>query len=198
MSKDAFLRKLRLGLKGLPPEEIEEILSDYAGHFAESSAFGRQEAEVASALGDPARLARELKAEAGLRRFERHWSITNLLAAVLALAGLALVDILFLLPLLVVISAVTLALGIALLAIGALGLKIIFAALLFHDGSPLMAVLSRVFIGAGLINAFVGGIATLLLTAGAGVRILGHYTRLHFHLAQPITQDTPITEGVRT
>ena len=64
MTRDAFLRTLRLGLAGLPPQEIEEIVGDYAAHFAESNASGRSDEEVAAALGDPARTARELRADA--------------------------------------------------------------------------------------------------------------------------------------
>src|SRR5580704_13732951 len=118
MTRDVFLRTLRLELAGLPPEEIQDIVDDYAAHFAESDASGRNEEEVAAALGDPARLARELRAEAGIRRFEAHWSVSNLMAATLALGGLAFVDIFFLLPILIVAMIVTLALAIALVAIG--------------------------------------------------------------------------------
>ncbi|CCV15916.1 DUF1700 domain-containing protein [Mesorhizobium sp. STM 4661] len=185
MTRDAFLRTLRLGLAGLPPQEIEDIVGDYAAHFAESEASGRSEAEVASALGNPARLARELRAEAGLRRFEAHWSVSNLLAAMLALAGLAVVDILFLLPLLIVTIVIALGLAIALVAVGALGLKIILTTLLFDGGGTFTATLGRLFIGAGLVSCLLGGGALLLLGLGAGIRVLGHYARLHSRLAQP-------------
>lgn len=185
MTRDAFLRTLRLGLAGLPPQEIEDIVGDYAAHFADSDASGRGEAEVAAALGDPARLARELRAEAGLRRFEAHWSVSNLLAAMLALAGLAVVDILLLLPLLIVTIVIALGLAIALVAVGALGLKIILTTLLFDAGGTFTVTLGRLFVGAGLVSCLLGGGALLLLGLGAGVRILGHYARLHSRLAQP-------------
>jgi uncharacterized membrane protein len=184
MTRDAFLRTLRLGLAGLPPQEIEDIIADYAAHFAESDASGRGEEEVAAALGDPARMARELRAETGLRRFEAHWSVSNMLAAMTALAGLAIVDILFLLPLLIVTIFVALGLAIALAAIGAVGAKIILATLLFHPGSPVIGTAARLLIGAGLVSCLVGGGALLLMGLGAGIRLLGHYARLHFRLAQ--------------
>jgi uncharacterized membrane protein len=185
MTRDGFLRTLRLELAGLPPEEIQDIVDDYAAHFAESDASGRNEEEVAAALGDPARLARELRAEAGIRRFEAHWSVSNLMAATLALGGLAFVDIFFLLPILIVAMIVTLALAIALVAIGVLGLKIIVAAVLFHDGGTLATVLGRFFIGAGLVSCLLGGGALLLLGLGVGIRLLGNYAQLHFRLTQP-------------
>ncbi|MEK1903569.1 MAG: DUF1700 domain-containing protein [Rhizobium sp.] len=184
MMRDAFLRTLRLGLAGLPPQEIEEIVGDYAAHFAESNASGRSDEEVAAALGDPARTARELRADAGLRRFEAQWSLSNLAAAAMALAGLAIVDILFLLPLLIVTIAVATGLAIGLAVIGAVGVKIIFTTLLFQFGEPVTAVVARLFIGAGLLSCLLGGGALLLMGLGAGIRVLGHYARLHFRLAQ--------------
>ena len=81
MNSEAFLRTLRAGLAGLSKQEIEEIIADYEAHFAEARASGRSEAEVVDALGDPARLARELRAETGLRRFESHRSFANLITA---------------------------------------------------------------------------------------------------------------------
>ncbi len=58
MNRDAFLRGLSDGLAGLPAREVEEILDDYSAYFDEGLAAGRSEADVAAALGDPARLAR--------------------------------------------------------------------------------------------------------------------------------------------
>ncbi|MGT2438108.1 DUF1700 domain-containing protein [Bradyrhizobium betae] len=78
MSRDDFLHILADGLAGLPAAEIDDILTDYAAHFEEARASGRTEQEVAAALGDPKRLARELRAETGLRRWENHHSFRNL------------------------------------------------------------------------------------------------------------------------
>ncbi|CDN53176.1 Putative transmembrane protein [Neorhizobium galegae bv. officinalis bv. officinalis str. HAMBI 1141] len=185
MTRDAFLSRLKQGLAGLPPEEVEEIVADYAAHFAESNTHGRSEAEVAAALGDPARIARELRADIGLRRFETHWSLSNLMGAMMALAGLAIVDLLLLLPLLIVAIVLAMAFAIVLVAIGAVGLKIVFTALLVDPGGALTHLLARLFIGVGLVSGFLGGGALLLMGISAGTRMLGHYARLHFRLAQP-------------
>lgn len=186
MSKDSFLHALRRGLAGLPPRDIDEIIADYSAHFFESEASGRREAEVVAALGDPARIAREIRADAGLRRFEQDGNISNMLAAVFALAGLAIVDVIVLLPLLVVMAVVTLGMALTLLTTGVLGFKIIVLAALFQDGGTLTAIFSRLSIGVGLVSGFVGGSALLLLGAGAAIRVLGKYARLHFRLTQPV------------
>ncbi len=190
MTKDAFLKTLRRGLGGLPSDEIEEIMSDYSAHFAESGSRGRSEAEVVSAFGDPARIARELRADIGLKRFETHWSFSNLIAAAIALTGLAIVDLLLLLPLLIL--AILLAMGLAagLLAIGAAGLAVIVTALIFNPGDTLTALVARLCVGAGLVSGFLGGGALLLMGLGAGIRVFGQYARLHFRLVRPIGSAT--------
>ncbi|WP_158938584.1 DUF1700 domain-containing protein [Burkholderia sp. S171] len=185
MNSEAFLRTLRAGLAGLSKEEVEEIIADYAAHFAEARASGRSEAEVAEALGDPARLARELRAETGLRRFEAHRSFANLITAMLALAGLAAVDIFFLMPLLLVVAAIALGIGIGLVALGAVGAHMIFTVVFFAHGGSFVGGVIRFVVGIGLIACLVIGGSLLLLGLGAGVRMLGRYIRLHYRLLDP-------------
>lgn len=185
MSRDAFLNTLRRGLGGLPDNEIEDIISDYSAHFAESESRGRSEAEVVSALGDPARIARELRADIGLKRLETHWSFSNLIAAAMALAGLAIVDLLVLLPLLIVAILLTVGLAVGLVVVGAVGLKVIVTALFFYPGDALIDLLARLSIGAGLVSGCLGGGALLLMVLGGSIRILGRYARLHFRIVQP-------------
>ncbi len=185
MTKDAFLNTLRRGLGGLPDEDIEEIMSDYSAHFAESESRGRSEGEVVSALGDPARIVRELRADIGLRRFETNWSLSNLIAATMALAGLAIVDLMLLLPILIVTILLVVGFAGGLAAIGVAGLNIIGTALLFNSGDSLTSLLVRLCIGAGLVSGFFGGGALLLLGLGACIRVLGQYARLHFRLVRP-------------
>lgn len=189
MNSEAFLRSLRAGLAGLPSQEVEEIIADYTGHFAEARASGRGEAEVVGALGDPARLARELRAETGLRRFETHRNLGNFLAALLALAGLAAVDIFFLAPLLLVAGAIVLAVGVGLVALGVVGAHMVLGVLFFSHGGPMLGALSRLFIGVGLIAGLIGGGSLLLLGVGAGVAMLGRYVRLHDRLLSQNAKD---------
>ena len=111
MNRLAFLTILHDGLAGLPERETDDILADYMSYFDEAQAAGRSEDEVAAALGDPRRLARELRAESGLRRWENHRSLGNSAAALLALGGLAAVDVLVMLPLLFAVTLSMLVIG---------------------------------------------------------------------------------------
>lgn len=185
MTRDDFLNALQCGLRGLPEDEIEDILAEYSAHFAESALEGRSEAEVALALGDPARTARELRADADLGRLEKERSLGNLAAAVTALAGLALVDLVVLLPLLLLIFLVCAGLLAALLALGAAGLKVLVTTAFLTSGAAPLDLLARLCIGAGLVSGVIGGAASALIGLGTGIRLLGRYARLHFRLIRP-------------
>lgn len=188
MTRQAFIARLREGLRGLPPHSIADIVADYEAHFADGEAAGRSEQEVADALGDPGRLARELKAEAGLKRWEEERSPSGAASAVFAVLGLGAIDLLILLPVLMAVGGTLF--GVAMGAVGAfVGGTVLFAAGPFSDlpGGVWAAVLG----GVGLMS---GGVALGALTALAGVGLVNAlvwYGRLHYRLLKPALEPQP-------
>lgn len=181
MTKAEFLDTLRRRLAGLPPDEIDELVGDYATHFADGRAAGRSEAEIARALGDPMRLARELRAEAGFRRWEEARTPANFFAVLFGFLALIAVDFVFLLPLLGGLALFTLIAGIAMLALCVAGLALMMK--LFHlDHGLSFHYLTRIFSGLGLLGIGIGGSALLLLMVDYVVRLLGKFARLHYAL----------------
>jgi uncharacterized membrane protein len=183
MTQDEFLSILHDRLRGLPPAEIEELMDDYASHFAEGLAAGRSEAEIAAALGDPVRLARELRAEAGLRRWETARTPANFYAAMLVFLALIAVDFMFLLPLLGALALVALGLAFAMLGLCIAG--IVLTARMFHlDHGLSLDYLAHILNGIGLLGLGVGGGALLLMAVDYVVRLLGRFARLHYTLLE--------------
>jgi uncharacterized membrane protein len=182
MTRQAFLARLREGLAGLPAHTITEIMADYEAHFTEGEAAGRSEAEVAQALGDPGRLAMELRAEHGLRRWETERNASSAGAAIFAVIGLGAIDIMFLLPLLMGIAGAIFGIGIACVAVF-FGGGVVFAAGPFTDppGGPLTAVFAGLGMMAG--SASIGALLTIV-TIGL-VNALVWYGRLHYRLLKP-------------
>ena len=179
MTRAQFLDTLRHRLRGLPSDEIDELVDDYASHFAEGLADGRSEAEIAAALGDPARLARELRAEAGLRRWETAQTPANFYAALAGFLALVAVDFVFLLPL----AAVAVVVGLVMLGLCIAGVALVMR--LFHlDHGLTLGYLTRILSGIGLLGFGIGGGALLLLVIGYVVRLLGRFARLHYTLLQ--------------
>ncbi len=129
MNRAMFLSELRMGLSGLPHNEIDETVADYETHFSDGMAAGRSEAAIANALGDPARLARELRAEAGFKRWETERSAGSMVSAVFALLGLATLDLIFLIPFVCVVGAILLSMLVTAIALLYWGLTALVAAI---------------------------------------------------------------------
>jgi uncharacterized membrane protein len=182
-----FLSELRMGLSGLPPKDIDETIADYESHFSEGMAAGRSETAIANALGDPARLARELKAEAGFKRWESERSAGSLVSAVIALLGLATLDLIFLIPFVCVVGAVLIAMFAVAVALffsgGAVWLLAIFPGLMIFGSTGILGSAAALWLaGLGLIAAAVGLMALSWLLLDLFVRGLVNYARLHFRL----------------
>ncbi|MBV8391878.1 MAG: DUF1700 domain-containing protein [Alphaproteobacteria bacterium] len=181
MTRLEFLDVLRRRLAGLPPEEIDELVGDYAAHFADGLAAGRSEALIAEALGDPVRLARELRAEAGLRRWETARTPSNFFSALFGFLALIAVDFIFLLPLLGALALFALVTALVMIALCIAGIAL--ALRLFHfDHGLSLHYLTRVFAGVGLLGLGVGGGALLVMGVDYALRLLGSYVRLHYEL----------------
>jgi uncharacterized membrane protein len=185
MNRATFMNELRAGLSGLHSQDVNEILADYDSHFADGAAHGRSEDEVAQALGDPARLARELRAEAGFKRWENDRSAGNLLGVIFALIGLATLDLVFLLPLLLVVGVMIFAFGIAFLAFIVAGTFLVLNLLghAHHFDNALVQLL----VGVGLLSGGIGGGAILLLFTNWFFNVVIRYARLHFRLFDSAT-----------
>jgi uncharacterized membrane protein len=184
MTRALFLTRLRQGLGGLSPDEIDEIAGDYDAHFSDAIADGRTEADVAASLGDPAQLGRELAAETKLRRWESRRNPGNFLRAGLALTGLQTFSIFILLP---VIAGLALCAGIAayvLYVVAATGLHLT-GGLLSGNGNVLVPAL----VGLGLVCGVVAAGALIALMLDSGLRILGHTMRQSYRLLKPGDKD---------
>jgi len=188
MTREAFIARLRQGLAGLPEATRTEIVADYESHFTDGLAAGRNEADIAAALGDPDRLARELRAEAGLKRWEAERNPESAAAAVFAVLGLGAVDVLVLLPIL--IGVVIVLLVFFFLALGGfVGGAVIFAASPFspHVGNPWAGLL----FGLGLMALSVANVSIQTLVAIGLVNALVWYGRLHYRLLKPAIDPQP-------
>jgi len=190
MTRQAFMARLREGLAGLPAQTVADIVADYETHFADGVAAGRSEEDVAAGLGDPGRLARELRAEIGLKAWEENRNPSGAAAAVFAVLGLGAIDILILLPVLMGVGGAMFGIAVAVIAVFFAG-GVVFAAGPFTGiaGGPGVAILAGIGLMAGA--ASIGAILTIC-TIGL-VNALVWYGRLHYRLLKPALE--PQTVG---
>lgn len=182
MTRAEFLSRLKRGLVGLPTAAAAEIAADYEAHFEDGAQAGRSEAEVAAALGDPDRLARELRAESTAQRWSQERNPSAAAAAVFAVLGLGAIDILILLPLLMGVLGALFGIFIAVIGVF-IGGGIIFVVGPFaaFPGGAAAAVLGGLGLMAGATAA---GALTTLVTVWL-VNGLIWFARLHYRLLKP-------------
>lgn len=97
MNKETFIKKLKAGLVGLSKEEVDDVLSDYEEYFSSGLEEKRTEEDIAKSLGDPKAIAKQIKVTAKIKKAETNWSAGNITRAVLATAGLGLLNVIFIL-----------------------------------------------------------------------------------------------------
>ncbi len=193
MTRNEFMTRLRQGLVGLNPDYIREVMSDYETHFEDGAQSGRSEEEIAAALGDPGRLARELRAEAGFQRWEKARTPGNLVGAMLALMGLATVDVIFLFPFLCAMFGIFVGFSVACLVLVVVGFALmigaLFPGLAWFGATGGIEVLAVGLAGAGLVALGVGLGALFSLVVNFVFRALVRYARLHFRLIDTVSQE---------
>ena len=182
MTRDEFMGRLRRGLVGLPTRTAAEIASDYGQHFDDGAADGRTEAEVAEALGDPDRLARELRAEAGARRWDQEQNPAAAAGAIFGLIGLGAIDILILLPIVLPVFGAVIAMlmtGVGVFIAG--GFALVVGPFFGGPGGVRAAILFGIgLMGLGL---FMVGLMALLTKWLIDATVW--YARLHYRVLKP-------------
>jgi uncharacterized membrane protein len=179
-----FLTTLRAGLRGAPPEAVDDIVADYASHFEVGAVKGRSEEDIAVALGDPLALADELRVEMQIERWRQKRSPVAAAKLVAGVVGLGILNVALAfvaLPLVCLLVFVAVAYIIMLLG-GGVWFAFAGAALGLN---PTMSVLA----GAGLVFAGIALGALLALLLLALVNGLARYARLHYRLL-PRSQQT--------
>ena len=184
MTRQEFIARLKQGLAGVPEPTRSELIADYEAHFEEAKAAGRSEEDVAAALGDPERLARELQAEARVKRWQAERNPEAAVAAVFAVLGLGALDVLILLPILVTVVSVLFACFIAAAVALVAGAFVFVIGPFLHGPAALLA-------GLGVMAGAVCGGALLTLISVGLVNALVWYGRLHYRLLKPAIDPIP-------
>lgn len=182
MTRDQFIERLKQGLAGLSAAAMADIVADYEAHFADAATAGRSEAEVAEALGNPARLARELRAEAGMKNWETAKTPSSAAGAILGILGLGALDVFVLLPILG--GVVGTLIGVFTAAIGMfIAGGVVFAVSPFNiiDIGVAAGLLAGVGImaGAAALGAFTAALSIWLING------IVWYARLHYRVVKP-------------
>jgi len=89
MTRNKFLKELENALGQLPAPERNDILEDFEEHFEIGFADGKTEDEIATSLGSPTQIAKEMIANHHLGTAGQHATPGNILRATWAVIGLS-------------------------------------------------------------------------------------------------------------
>ncbi|MDB5960159.1 MAG: hypothetical protein JWP59_1453 [Massilia sp.] len=104
MGKLEYLDALKRAMTGLTPAVQAKTLAYYEQRFVDGVAAGRSEQAVAAELDDPKKIAMTLRASAHMAAFEQKRNPANFLRMVVAGLGLAIFNLLMIVPAAVYLS----------------------------------------------------------------------------------------------
>ena len=186
--KKHFLENLEKNLRGMPKEEINDILDDFREYFDVGSERGRSEDEIILSFGNPKNIAKQIKAESYIKKAEANTSAANITRAVFTTVGLSFFNIIFILPVFAVIFSMLAALFAAAISIGAAGISGTVASFFYPLYSQYFtftinaAILIFAFIGMGAFGIlfFIGDIYLAKLI----YRLIVKYLKLNISIVK--------------
>ena len=98
MDKQAYLDALQKALAGLPPETVAKTLAYYEQRFVDGVMSGRSEADIATELGEPRKIAMTLRANVHMSNFEQKKTPANAGRMAVSLIGLAIFNLFVVVP----------------------------------------------------------------------------------------------------
>jgi len=143
MNRNEFVSQLQNALGDIPSEAKDEIMYDYREHFEIGLEQGKTEEEICAGLGDPRTIGKQYKAEYIVSQADSNRSAVNIIRAVLAALNLGFLNIIFMIPVFTVLTAVLtgfFAISLSLILAGA-G---IFTATLLSPLMPLLIFLPEI------------------------------------------------------
>jgi uncharacterized membrane protein len=153
MNKEVYLKKLSKNLANLPEEEIDDIIMDFDEYFDIGKERGRSEEELSSSLGDPKKLARQIKAESYIKKAEESTSAGNIARAIFTSIGLSFFNIIFILPPFLVVFIVVIVLFAVSVVLGAAGITGMIGSFFYPLYSQYLTFTINPFVG---VFAFLG------------------------------------------
>jgi uncharacterized membrane protein len=182
VSRVDFIRRLKKGLHQLPAETAAAMLADYESYFAEGARAGRAEEELTEALGNPSRLAAELRLDFDLRRWQTDQGVRSAARTISGVLRLGVFDFFLLLPLSLAVLGNVLGLVAALIVALAGSYMLVTEPFDAPVGGPVAAIVR----GVSVISAGIAATAGSSLLALALAHALAWYARVHRRVLRPL------------
>jgi len=149
------MKKLELALQQLKAEEREAIIEDFQEHFAIGKQQGKSEDEIATSLGEPQQIAKEMLASYHLESVGKQATAGNVVRATWAVIGLSFFNLVVVLGPFVAFASVIVAGWVSGVGLMLSPLLVILAAIVFPDQFEWFNLFSSLIIaGIGILLSF--------------------------------------------
>lgn len=129
MDEREFIQVLIDRFKGIPEEELDDILSDYKEHIAIGLKKGRSEEEIVASLGDPETIAKQIRASYLVKKAEDSNLTGDVMRAVFAFLALSVFNMFIILGPFLHVFGILIALFVAAASITVTGILIFCASI---------------------------------------------------------------------
>ena len=166
MNKSEFLKKLSGNLKKMSREEHDEIMADFTEHIDFALSRGEDETAVTLRLGDPKKIAREYYTQKMIEEANSQKSFKSMGRAVVASAGLSIVNFLYAICVVAVGYIVIAVLYITVCSIGLGALAGVVGSIVCYGVFGALVAWLGIFAGLGLTALSILGFIGIMKLAG--------------------------------
>lgn len=178
MNKEHFIKELRAATTKLPENEQFEILQDYEEYFSIGQLDGKTEEQIASALGSPKSIGKELSAMSQIEKAETNATIGNMMRAMWTVVGLGFFNLVIVLGPFLVLASLILAGWVAGIGFIAAPVLVLVNVIIYPEIFELFDLFSSLaFCGLGLFIAIGTFLATKFCMNGF-IRYMKFNTKL--------------------
>ena len=186
MNRNEFINVLRKQLEKLPKSEVDEIIFDYEEHFNIGLQDDREESEIASSLGDPYMIAKELQANYKITLAQTDETVNNVFQAVIATLGLGFLNLVFVLGPFIGITAAIFSLFISGFAILVSGILIIVGGFFVNQYPDYISLPTdiwiNVFLGIGMMSLGITFILVIKYIAQVFMKLIMKYLNFNINV----------------
>ncbi len=188
MKKDKWIEELSIALGSMEKDEKDEIIRDYEEYFYDAIESGRTEEEITESLGNPKKIAKELKADYLIKETRKNMTFKNTLKAIFAILTLSFFNLTIMIGPIIAILAIIFAVIVAGISLAGAGIVCFFVGLFVLLGFPIMILTTPPFVAifVGLLLFSLGGMFVIfsIVISKWTFKVLAKYVKLNINFVK--------------
>lgn len=188
MKKDRWIEELSIALGSMDENEKEEIINDYIEYFYDALESGRSEEEITESLGNPKKIAKELKADYFIKETKKNMTFKNSIRGIFAILTLSFFNLTIMIGPIIAILAIIFAVIVTGIALSGAGIICFFVGVTLLLGVPLLVLTTPPFVAivTGLLLFSLGGMFIIfaIVLSKMTFKVFSKYIKLNINFVK--------------